>query len=180
MGGSKTSFFITDIILLIVFLGLIKIIFDLNRFFFLGELALAIFLICIAFISLIGAFSNENWGWIGLSVVYAILLLNLLFIHARDHSSRLLLLTIFIAVIGFIIAVAKIKRSEDEEEFFEEPEVEEVTTTHEPGKYVASATGSSYHAPNCDWAKKIKEKNRVWFDDEKDAKKRFKPHSCLK
>ena len=28
--------------------------------------------------------------------------------------------------------------------------------------------------------KKIKKKNQVWFDDEKEAKKKFKKHSCVK
>ncbi len=51
--------------------------------------------------------------------------------------------------------------------------------TFKPGKVIASKSGKFYHSPKCDWAKKIKKKNQVWFDDEKEAKKKFKAHSCV-
>ena len=85
------------------------------------------------------------------------------------------------AAIGFVISTANIKKEEEEyEEPIGEEKEEEVYTNFEPGKYVASKTGSTYHIPKCDWAKKIKKKNQVWFDDEKEAKKSYKAHSCVK
>ena len=61
------------------------------------------------------------------------------------------------------------------------PEHSVVLKSNDPGKYVASKTGTTYHAPKCDWAKRIKKKNMVWFADDKAAKKKgYKKHDCLK
>jgi hypothetical protein len=50
-----------------------------------------------------------------------------------------------------------------------------------PGKFVASKSGSVYHAPKCEWAKKISKKNQVWFNTKDQARKKgYKQHSCLK
>ena len=89
------------------------------------------------------------------------------------------------AAIGFVVSVLNIKEEKHEkyrpvEEKKEEEKEEPVYTNFEPGKYVASKTGNSYHIPKCDWAKKIKKGNQVWFNDEKEAKKKFKAHSCIK
>lgn len=180
MGESKFSFFITDIILLIVFLGLVKIIFRFTGMGFLLELLVVVILLFIAFIALIPAYSGSRGGWGFLSGVFFLILLDLLVIYIRTNMlDKVFLGTSLFSAIGFIISVANIKK---EEELEEEPIEEEkgVSAEFEPGKYVASKAGSTYHIPKCDWAKKIKEKNRVWFDDEKEAKKKFKKHSCVK
>ena len=174
MGDSKIRFFILDFVLLFMFLGLIMMIFNFRRIPFIGELFILIFLILFAFIALTGVYKNSNWGYSLLSMVLAATLIDLLFIFYLTRSFGAMFLgTTLLAALGFIISVSGIKRKEHYVE-------EEVTKTFEPGKYVASKTGSVYHAPNCDWAKKIKKKNLVWFDDEKDAKKKYKAHSCLK
>lgn len=182
MGESKFSFFVTDVILLIVFLGLIRIISRFSGFGFLLELLAIVVLLFIAFIALIPAYSGSRGGWGFLSGVFLLILLNLLVIYIRTNMlGKVFLGTLLFAAIGFVVSVANIKK---EEEVYEEPVEEEkeetVYTNFEPGKYVASKTGSSYHIPKCDWAKKIKENNRVWFDDEKEAKKNYKAHSCVK
>ncbi len=48
------------------------------------------------------------------------------------------------------------------------------------GKYVASRSGSFYYLPSCAGAKRIKEKNQVWFQSKDDAEARgLKPSaSC--
>jgi len=180
MGDAKFSFFVTDIILLLVFLGLLRIIFRFSGLGFLLELLAVTILLLLAFIALIPAYSGSKGGWGFLSGVFFLILLNLLIIYMRtDRTGKTFLLTALFAAIGFVISVLNIKEDEDWEEPIEEAK-EEVYTNFEPGKYIASKTGSTYHAATCDWAKKIKKKNQVWFDDEKEAKKRFKPHSCLK
>jgi len=181
MGESKLSFFITDIILLIVFLGLARIIFRLSGFGFLLELLALLILLFIAFIALIPAYSGSKGGWGFLSGVFLLILLDLLVIYVRTNMSGTAFLgTLLFAAIGFVISIANIKKEEEYEEPVEEEKEETVYTNFEPGKYVASKTGSTYHIPKCDWAKKIKKKNQVWFDDEKEAKKKFKAHSCVK
>ena len=55
-----------------------------------------------------------------------------------------------------------------------------VTEAFYPGKYIASKRGAVYHAPKCDWAKKIYKSQRVWFKSDDEAKKAgYKKHSCL-
>lgn len=180
MGDSKFSFFITDIILLIVFLGFTRIIFRFTRTRFLLELLVTVILLFIAFIALIPAYSGSRGGWGFLSGVFLLILLNLLVIYIRTSmGGKVFLGTSLFAALGFVISVANIKKEEEYEEPIEEEKEEKVYTNFEPGKYVASNRGATYHIPKCDWAKKIKEKNRVWFDDEKEAKKKFKAHSCV-
>jgi len=180
MGDSKFSFFITDIILLMVFLGLVMIIFRLSGIGFLLELLAVVILLFIAFIALIPAYSGSRGGWGFLSGVFLLILLNLLVIYIRTSmSGKIYLLTLLFAAIGFVISTINIKKEEEFEEPIEEEKEEEVYTNFEPGKYIASNRGTTYHIPKCDWAKKIKKKNQVWFDDEKEAKKKFKAHSCV-
>ena len=179
MGEGKTSFFVLDIILLVVFISLIFTVFNLSGIKFIAAVFGFIVILFLSFIALIGIYNGHNWGYAILSVIFAVLLIGLLLMLylKRPVGSRFIWTTL-LSALGFLISVGGIKRKE-KEEVYEEPE-EEVTTSYEPGKYVASKTGSTYHAPTCDWAKKIKEKNQVWFDDDKEAKKKYKAHSCLK
>ena len=61
------------------------------------------------------------------------------------------------------------------------PEKKAVKKSYSPGKFVSSKSSNYYHAPKCDWAKKIKKANRVWYDSESSAKGAgLKKHTCLK
>ncbi len=180
MGDSKLSFFVTDLILLVLFLGLVMITFRLAGRGFLLELLAVVILLFIAFIALIPAYSGSRGGWGFLSGVFLLAILDLIVIYIRTNmSDKIFLGTLLFAALGFLVSVMNIKK-EGHEEPIEEEKEEEVYTNFEPGKYVASKSGSTYHIPKCDWAGKIKKNNQVWFDDEKEAKKKFKPHSCIK
>jgi hypothetical protein len=49
------------------------------------------------------------------------------------------------------------------------------------GTYVASKTGSKYYLPSCSGAKRIKEENKVWFEDKAEAEKAgYQPASTCK
>ena len=183
MGEAKVSFFIITILLLIVFLGLTLTVFKLTGLGFIVEVAVLLAIILIGFISLIPAYEDANAGWGFLAAVMAIVLADLLVIVLRTNLiDKTTLLTALAASIGLLLCILKIKTHEDEiPEVVEAPEVKaEVSAEFKPGKFVSSKTGSTYHAPTCDWAKKIKEQNQVWFDNEKEAKKKYKAHSCLK
>jgi hypothetical protein len=71
---------------------------------------------------------------------------------------------------------------EPEPEPVQEQKIEKETTvkkTYSPGKVVASKTGSYYHSPKCEWAKKIKKKS--WYYTKAEAEEDgLKPHNCLK
>jgi len=46
------------------------------------------------------------------------------------------------------------------------------------GKYVGSIKSDKYHLPTCEWAEKIKDENRIWFQSEEEAiKAGYKPCS---
>lgn len=178
MGGKGIiNFVLMDIILAIVFIGLILSIFELHRFFLIGEVIILAILLIISFISLVAILNGIRWGWGILSLSFAIILIDLLGIYFVTRViNTTFFITMVLSAIGFILAVISIGKKKTEE-----PEAPKVTTTtFTPGKYIASKTGTTYHSPRCDWAKKIKKKNQVWFDDEAEAKKNFKPHSCLK
>ncbi len=50
------------------------------------------------------------------------------------------------------------------------------------GIFVASKNSKIFHKPDCSYAQKIKEENKVWFKSEEDAEsKGYSPHSvCFK
>ena len=178
MGDFKLSFFVMDIILLIVFLGLINMIFELHSIFFVLEL---IFLLVIAFfalVSVVAVYNNARWGWTFLSLILGLILVDVLFIYYLKGRPDFFFTITIIAIIGFLISVGHIKKREEEHEAKKEVKV---SREFKPGKFVASKTGTKYHAPKCDWAKKIKKSNQVWFNTEAEAKKKgYKADSCLK
>jgi hypothetical protein len=56
-----------------------------------------------------------------------------------------------------------------------------VAVEHSPGKFLASSSSNIYHAPKCEWAKKIKKERRVWFSKKEKAwEKGYRAHNCVK
>ena len=81
-----------------------------------------------------------------------------------------------VAIAGFFISLFSI-----EKEKVEAAKEEAVTKTFTPGKYIASKTGTKFHSPKCDWAKKVKKSNAVWFDNKEDAiKAGYKKDDCIR
>lgn len=183
MGRGKIvgTYSIFLILLLTVYLGLILLIFKTSGKLFFGEIILlGIFL----FITLIGAFGiyfGSRWGFSLLSLFFALLLFDLLAIYFfKRNIDSVFFITILVAAIGFISSVINIRTKVSQEFGDKKGSSKGIEVTHRPGKYLASKTGSSYHAPRCDWAKKIKENNRVWYDTEEEVKKAgLQKHSCL-
>lgn len=47
------------------------------------------------------------------------------------------------------------------------------------GMFVASKNSKIYHLPDCNYAKKIKEENKIYFKSAEEAREKgFSPHSC--
>ena len=85
-----------------------------------------------------------------------------------------------VAIAGFFISLFSIetKRKEIAEG---KKEAKSVEKSFKPGKYIASRTGAKFHAPKCDWAKKVKKENAVWFDSKEDAMNAgYKADDCVK
>lgn len=185
MGDNKNAglFLVYDLLLLISFIGLIILAFNFTRLLLVGELALIFLLLFLSFIAVIAVYAGAKWSHGLLFFVFAVILIDLLFMYFKFKAiSAIYFVTLLVSVIGFIMSIASIRKEEEFEEFEPTPvEAEEPVVTHTPGKFIASKTASNYHAPKCDWAKRIKKQNQVWFNTEKEAKKEgYKPHSCLK
>lgn len=173
MSNPKFTSFVMNIVLLVVFLGLIRMIFDLHRFAFIGNFLVLLGLIVIAIIAVMGINSNHKWAWILLTFVFVGIFLDMVFVYVLSTPKPGLFSTLLIATVaGFFISLLSIESPKTEEE---------VKKTFKPGKYIASKTGSKYHAPKCEWAKKIKKANAVWFNNKQEAKKAgYKADSCVK
>jgi len=62
-----------------------------------------------------------------------------------------------------------------------EKKIFKIKKIYKPGKFLGSKNSNKYHIPKCEWAKRIKAKQRIWFKTEAEAKKKgYSAHSCLK
>lgn len=187
---SVVKFVIYCGVFLILFLSLLPIVFSFKGLFIRLELILFIFFLLLAFIGLV-TYNNR-----GEQVIFFTLLLllgNLIFVWFM--TQKLFLLPLFVALFGFLLSFPR--REYDLEEEKESPEISSELAVakeslepapaqyskviHTPGKFAASKYGIVYHAPKCDWAKKIKKKSLIWFSSAAEAKKAgYKAHSCAK
>ncbi len=177
MGGNKFAVFAMHIALLVTFLGLISMIFDLHRFAFILEFLILLGLLLIGIIAAIGISHHMRWAWILLTLFFSFVFLDMLFINAITTAKTAYFLHLLIvAIAGFFISLFNI-----EKEKAEAAKEEAVTKTFTPGKYIASKTGTKFHSPKCDWGKKVKKSNAVWFNSKEDAKKAgYKADACIR
>jgi len=162
--GSKFVDFTVYVALLIVLLGLISMTFSLHRFAFIGEFLILLALLLIAVISVVGMHSKLTWSWKLLKVFFALAFLDMLLVYLLSAPKPGMFLALLVAAVaGFFIALFNVSPKKEE--------AAEVKKTYKPGKYIASSTGSKFHAPKCYWAKKVKKSNAVWFGSKEDAKK---------
>jgi len=187
MYGKKLTNLVMYVIMLVVFLGLINMIFNLHRFAFYGEFLVLIVLGGVALVSLLGLSNNSSWAWKTLKIFFTITFINMVFIYLIKTSEIALFLPLIIAVmVGFFISLVNCVNPKKEGEKVKKANSRSsaektVSTTHKPGKFIASKSGKKYHAPKCDWAKKIKKKNAIWYNSKADAKKAgYKADSCVK
>ena len=165
------------IILLLTYVGLINMIFDLHRFAFIGEFLVLLVLMLALIAAVMGLSNNLEWVWKLLTGLFAFIFVNMLFIRVILHGSHPWFMhLLFLAAAGFFIAIFS-KGTAIGPVAVKDP----VKKEFKPGKYVGSKMGSTVHAPKCDWASNIKKKNVVWFDSIEEAKKAgYKSHDCVK
>ena len=165
MGGFTFRAFVMYIVLLITFLGLINMIFNLHRFAFILEFLILLGLVLVVILSTIGINNDSRWAWILLTMFFGFVFIDMLLIKAiSTEGISYFLHLIIVTITGFFISLFSIKKEE-----FEEAEEEPVKKTFNPGKYIASKTGTKFHAPKSEWGKKIKKRNAVWFDSKEEA-----------
>jgi len=176
MGRPNFSAFVMYLILLVVLLGLINMVFSLSGFVFFVEFLLYLGLLLIVMLSVFGINNNFSWAWKLLKMFFLVTFVNMIFIFWISSSTPPLFTHyILVTVVGYLISY--FNKGGDEIEEFEDEKVE---TSFDPGKYIASKSGTKYHAPKCDWAKKIKKANAVWYDSKQEAKKAgYKADACV-
>jgi len=184
----------------VLFLVMIKVVFSFGGKIIRAEILILLFLVLLSLIGFIGY--RKSWGERVLFFVFLIGLGNLVFVWY--FTGRLFILHLFLVLVGFLMSFPK---KEEEWEFREEKKIlgekkepfdevlegkeikkeesesedkKEVKTKYSPGKYVGSKSGSVYHEPKCEWAKRIVKGRRVWFEGKKEAKEKgYKEHNCV-
>jgi hypothetical protein len=166
MGENKGLFIVILLVMFVLFLSWISIVFNLEGGnFFKFELALLIIMLLWAVKSTAGVLAGSN-KWKSMIAFYMIVWVNLIAIYFTRFGIKELLLPFLVTGIGFLVAI--IKDDSSEIEAVEEKKV----------KYIASKKGKQYHVPECEQAKKIK--NKVEFDSMEDAAaKGLKAHECV-
>lgn len=203
MGKSSAKLLIYGFLLLVLFLIMVLVAFSFKGKLIRAEILALLFLMFLALIGFSGY--PKGWGERVLFFVFVLSLGNLVFIWY--FTQRLFLLPLLLALLGLLLSwpkKEKVKKmlgqqgkkeakeaepyseiweaeKEGDEEAKEEKRKTRRNVEYSPGKYVASRMGSVYHEPRCDWAKKIEEGRRVWFEDKKEAKKKgYEAHSCVR
>src|SRR3989338_9039199 len=152
MCRNKLTVFAMHMALLVTFLGLISMVFDLHRFAFILEFLILLGLLLVGVIAAIGISHNMRWAWILLTLFFGFAFLDMLFIKAITTAE----IAYFMHLIAVTIVVFFISLFSIEREKVEAAKEDAVTKTFKPGKYIASKTGTKFHSPKCDWAKKVK------------------------
>ncbi|MEA1936850.1 MAG: hypothetical protein U9N04_01940 [Patescibacteria group bacterium] len=63
----------------------------------------------------------------------------------------------------------------------EQSKSDSVTLQNKAGMFVASKNSKIYHLPDCQYAQRIKDTNKIWFKSAKEAREAgYSPHSCVK
>ena len=63
----------------------------------------------------------------------------------------------------------------------EQSKTDSANLENKTGVFVASKNSKIYHLPDCSYAKKIKDENKIWFKSAKEAEKAgYSSHSCVK
>ena len=173
-GKPRFRIFVVYIAILMAFLGLIGMVFQLHSSFFVFEFLILMVLLLVALISFMGLNNNMNWVWKLLATFFGFVFINMAFLYlVLNIRPDYFFEHLFAVIAGFFISLFSIKKPRA-------VEGKDVETSFSPGKYIASRTGAKFHAPKCDWAKKIKKENAVWFNNSEDARKSgYKADDCV-
>lgn len=63
----------------------------------------------------------------------------------------------------------------------EQSKSDNVNLQNKTGMFVASKNSKVYHLPDCQYVKRIKDANKIWFKSAEEAEEKgYSPHSCVK
>lgn len=203
MGKNNNLFAAINILLMAVFLSTIALVFQLDGYYFIFEFVLLALLLAASAICVAGLYSGYRWVFSSLTLAMAIAMLNTIILYTLQPKVTPAYIISMVST-GIIFMLSAVKNKEtsvigqsvpetvhqieivhdiphssdaDPVSYTSSSNIEE---TFDPGKYVASITGSVYHSPRCEWAKKIKKKKQVWFSDKSEAREKgYKAHECV-
>ena len=135
MGEQKSglSFLLYDILLLIVFVGLISTVFRFSGLFLILQIVASAIFIAFSFLGLIAITNRLRWGYTLLFIVLALVLIDLLWLFSRIRSmDTSLFITFIIAAVGFIASIVNMRRKGPEEMQREAEKVEKVEAPKAP------------------------------------------------
>ena len=188
MAKLDISFLAMNFTLLFATISFIFVVFDLHRFVFVFELMLLLIFIFIFIFAMFAIYHDEKWGWTILAGALILLPLNLFFIFLLTKVFETAYLTAsFFSGIGIVLALLNLRtareyaagegaysKAKDYYPYIDKMEPvkaeEPISKTFTPGKYIASKKATMYHVAKCDWAKRIRKENRLWFNSEEEAK----------
>ena len=184
-------------LLLVAFLSLTSVAFDLFGYAFILSIVLLGGLLGCTVLGVGGISHGRAWGWSFLTLISLILIVYSYFVYMVEGTFDNLFTLVASSLILFVVALLNFRlaseprprRQKPTVQVYEsldkmEPMAEEkkaMTKTFTPGKFVASKFASTFHIAKCEWANNIKKGNRVWFATDNEAKKAgMKAHSCIK
>jgi hypothetical protein len=180
---SPISFIFHTLLLGILLIALTTVFTEFSGLLFLSQVLAFGVLTLFVFVGFVSY--NSGLGRSVFFLSFLLYMLDLLFLWSVVGEFYVVLLVI--SLVGFLTSIPHKKKHEqiipkdDGEPYsvvFDEPE--EVKTKHSPGKFVASKRSNRYHAPKCEWAKKITKERRVWFTSKEEAwEQGYRAHSCL-
>ena len=63
----------------------------------------------------------------------------------------------------------------------EQNKSDNINLQNKTGMFVASKNSKIYHLPDCQYVKRIKDENKIWFKSAEEAKEKgYSPHNCVK
>ncbi|PIN73628.1 hypothetical protein COV20_05385 [Candidatus Woesearchaeota archaeon CG10_big_fil_rev_8_21_14_0_10_45_16] len=182
---STTRLFFHTILMGVLLVALVTMFAARGGLFFQGELFVFLLLALLTVIGMVGF--SQPWGRSVFFLAFLLYVANLVVVWLFE--GRIFITLSVLALIGFFSSLPQPRqgRSSKTKEIPAAVEEEPHSMVYEnpkkefsPGKLVASKSSNRYHAPACDWAKRIKEERRVWFNDKESAwKQGYRAHSCL-
>jgi hypothetical protein len=177
----KLSFLISILLMMIVFGGIIRYVFDMSGLRFIAGFVVLIGLLVLELVSALLIYNEIKFGYILNAFISLVALLYFALVYLRAGMATLLFLGSISSIASFAFSIVSIAESKPKEKKQKPQKKVEIEKIYWPGKFVSSKTSSYYHIPSCDWAKKIKDAKQVWYGTEEEAKKAgMKRHSCIK
>lgn len=190
------------VLLFVTLLSMILVVFQLSGWSFVLSFILLLGVLLWGLLGSMAVYGGIRWAWSFLMPVPVVMLIYAFVVYTSQGSVEYLGTLIAGAVILFLVTVINMRlvaesSGKPKVEVYERmPEKVEpvkaqasssaaksasVSSSVTPGRFVASKFGTTFHTAKCDWAKKVKKRNQVWFKTKDEARRaKLKPHSCIK